>query len=201
MEQTIKEDSRLQNIKYLTHFVTRAFLLAILVPGIIIFVLLSAYLVDMAVQSNHNQLKKPLFGAYVIVSKSMIPTIKVNDGIIIKRVDHDQYKIGDIITFSSADVNFKGLTITHRVVDKSKKTEETSLYTTKGDHNNVKDPVGVETNSIYGRVMFKIPKIGYMKEFFSKPSNFLICILVPALILLLYDAIRMYKIMNKRNEI
>lgn len=196
----IAKHEKIQNIHYLSRFITRALLLAILIPGIFIFILLSCYLVDLAVNQNNNKLSKPLFGAYIIVSQSMIPTINVNDGIIIKRIDHDKYRIGDIITFSSADINYKGLTITHRVIDKSKQTNNNSLYMTKGDHNKVRDPVGVETDSIYGRVMFRIPKIGYLKTFFSKPSNFFICILIPSIILLLFDGFKMRKIIHKRNE-
>ena len=106
---------------------------------------------------------------YISRKNGKYSTIMINDAIVIKRVDNDKYKIGDIITFISSDSNYKGLTITHRVVDKLAVGEKNSIYTTKGDNNRVIDPATVSTRDIYGKVLFKIPKIGYMQDFFSKP--------------------------------
>ena len=86
-----------KNILYFCRIVTRSFFIGILcfmlIPGFLFFV----YMGDLLLFSNNNQMKNPLFGAYVIVSPSMVPTISVNDGIVIKRVDNDKYKVGDTI--------------------------------------------------------------------------------------------------------
>ena len=137
---------------------------------------------------------------YVIVSPSMVPTIMINDAIVIKRVDNDKYKIGDIITFVSSDSNYKGLTITHRVVDKLGVSDKNSIYTTKGDNNQVIDPATVSTRDIYGKVLFKIPKIGYIQDFFAKPINYFICLVIPAIIFVLYDSCRIIYVVLKRKK-
>lgn len=194
--QVKKNNIKLQNAKYLISFITKAFLISILCFIVLVGFFVSIYFVDLLVNAKDN--KSPLFNAFVIVSPSMTPMINVNDAIVIKRVDDDKYNIGDIISFASSDANYRGLTVTHRVIDKEKISLGQSLYTTKGDNNSIEDPTKVATNSIYGRVLFKIPKIGYIQDFLSKPSNFFLCILIPALIFVLYDLGRIFIMMRKR---
>ena len=143
-------------------------------------------------------MKNPLFGAYVIVSPSMVPTISVNDGIVIKRVDNDQYDVGDIITFVSNDANYKGLLVTHRIVHKKSITKNESIYTTKGDNNSLEDSAYVMTDAICGKVLFRIPKIGYVKDFFSKPIHYFLCLLIPAFIFVFYDIHRIISLFKKK---
>ena len=159
--------------QYLTHFVIKSFLISVLIfmlfiTGIIIF-----YLFDLFINVNKSEYKAPLFSTYTIVSPSMVPTINVNDAIVVKRIDHDRYRIGDIITFSSSDVNYTGLTITHRIVNKQDFTKGESIYTTKGDANEVVDPSKVTTKSIYGKVLFKIPNIGLLSKMGSNSYIYL----------------------------
>ena len=197
-------EGRLENpfdkIKYLSHFIVRAFLLAILCFIAVLGFVFCLYFGDILINSNNPNYKSPLFNGYVIVSQSMVPTININDAIIVKRVDHDKYKVGDIISFSSSDTYYKGLTVTHRVINKENVNKDSSIYTTKGDNNPVADYASVATNQIYGKVLFVIPKIGYVHSFLSKPSNFLYCFLIPIGIVILYDTIKITVLMSKRRE-
>ena len=165
-----------------------------LIPGFLFFI----YMGDLLLFSNNNQMKNPLFGAYVIVSPSMVPTISVNDGIVIKRVDNDQYDVGDIITFVSNDANYKGLLVTHRIVHKKSISKNESIYTTKGDNNSLEDSAYVMTDAICGKVLFRIPKIGYVKDFFSKPIHYFLCLLIPAFIFVFYDIHRIISLFKKK---
>lgn len=188
----------LRVISYVTHFVTRAFLISILCFMIIFGIIITCYIGDLLITSNSDNIKTPLFSTYVIVSPSMVPTIKINDAIVVQRVDDDNYNIGDIITFASNDINYKDLMVTHRIVDKENISYKQSLYTTKGDNNVREDSTSVQTGAIKGRVLFKIPKVGYIKEFFSKPINYFICLLVPAFIFIIYDIGRIFTMMYKK---
>ena len=185
-------------VSYITRFVTRAFLISILCFMILFSVVITCYLGDLLINSKSGKPKNPLFSTYVIVSPSMVPTIKINDAIVIKRVDNDGYKIGDIITFTSSDINYKNLMVTHRIVNKENISYKNSVYTTKGDNNLRVDPSSVQTNAIHGRVLFKIPKVGYIKDFFSKPINYFLCLLIPAIIFILYDVLRIFIMMYKK---
>lgn len=199
MRKTNKKlNHRIYVISYLSHFVTRAFLISILCFMVIFSLIVVVYVGDLLVNSKSGNNKNPLFSTYVIVSPSMVPTIMINDAIVIKRVDNDSYNIGDIITFASNDINYKGLMVTHRIVKKENLSYKSSIYTTKGDNNLRIDPTSVQTDSIRGRVLFKIPKVGYIKEFFSKPINYFLCLLVPAVIFILYDIGRIFIIIYRR---
>jgi len=197
--RTRKKQTKLKQINYLTRFVFRAFLIAILCLLVGFGVVLAIYLGDLVLNSN-NPNKKPLFSTYVVLTPSMVPTINVNDAIIVKRVDKDNYKVGDIITFNSNEENYEGLAITHRVVEKQEINDNTSVYTTKGDNNKIIDPTSVKTDSIYGKVLFKIPKVGYIQKFFSSPINYLLCLLVPATIFISYNISKITILMKKRRK-
>ena len=194
-------NSFIKNTGYLSKIVVKAFLIAILCVVGVSALVLSCYYVDLLVNVKNGKESNPLFGAYVIVSPSMVPTINVNDAIVIKRIDNDKYNVGDIISFNSTDIRYSGLTVTHRIVEKKSNGNNNSIYTTKGDNNPVIDSAAVKTDAIYGKVLFKIPKLGVFQSFISKPSNFLLCILFPALIVLIYDGFRIYQSMSKRVEI
>jgi len=128
----------------------------------------------------------------------MVPTINVGDGIVIKRSSNDELKIGDIITFSSKDIRYSGLTVTHRIVKKQKTKTGDFVYRTKGDHNNMEDPSSVSFDNIYGKVIFKIPKIGYVQQFLSKPVNFILVFVGIISVVLVYDGIRIAIMMGKK---
>ena len=195
------KNQKFDKFVYLSNFITRAFLISILCLVLVFFILITVYLGDLLINSNSKQQKSPIFGTYIIVSPSMVPTIMINDAIIIKRVDNDKYNVGDIITFSSEDTDYKGLAVTHRIVNKKTVNLNNSVYTTKGDNNRVVDPSLVKTSSIYGKVLFRIPKIGYIKSFFSKPINYFVCLLIPSIIFICYDFGRIFLMINRSSEI
>ena len=191
--------SKIDNIKYLSHFVVKAFLIAILGLIILIALLCGAYFTDMVINLNNGNSSKPLFNGYIIVSQSMVPTINVNDGIVVKRVDDDNYKVGDIISYVTTDSRFEGSVVTHRIVNKENYTDYTSIYTTKGDNNASVDANSVFTSMINGKVLFRVPKIGYVYNFLNNPINF-ICCMVGAVILLIFGNItRTLKMLKKES--
>lgn len=189
----------LNSIKRFLYFSTHFILSSILVCLVFIVLVASFYFVDLLVNSNNG--KTPLFDTFVIVSPSMVPTIMINDAIIIKRVDNDQYNVGDIITFSSSDSNYRGFPITHRIVNKTVLSNGESLYTTKGDNNNLNDKMPVQTDDIYGKLLLKIPKFGYIKNFLSKPSNYFIGLLIPTLLIFIYEISRIVSVFSREKSI
>lgn len=204
IEQSIidnkKNHTPIETIKYILHFLTRSFLIAVLILFIVLIMCVILYFCDSLYNIKKGNNKTPLFGAYVIVSQSMIPTIKVNDAIVIKRADSNELEIGDIITFSSRSSSYFGLTVTHRIVGKQQSQSGDYVYRTKGDNNNSEDSTLVQNGDIYGKVILKIPKIGYIQKFVSTPSGFIISILIPTSFVVIYDVIRIILLLKKRKE-
>lgn len=190
-----KKKKLFDKLTYISHFVLRAFLIALLCLLLGFGVVVCIYLGDMLIKG-----KSPLFSTYVIVTPSMVPTIKIDDAIVVKREDNDNYKVGDIITFASNDINYKGVIVTHRIVDKQTIDKKMSVYTTKGDNNKIIDPVSVKTDAIYGKVLFKVPKVGRIQEFFSHPANYLYCLLIPAVIFIMYDVTKIFTTISKKKK-
>ena len=179
--------------QYLSYFVARAFLIAIFALLVILAIFLSIYFADLFLNVKSGNYKSPLFNGYVIVSQSMVPTININDAILVRRENNDQYKIGDIISFFSTEYDEEGIIVTHRIVQKNTYQSNSSTYTTKGDNNPVADRSGVPTSNIYGKVFLIIPKLGYVQAFLSQPLHFALCIIVPAGAVIFYDIFRIMK--------
>lgn len=189
--------NKISNITYLSHFVAKAFLVSIIGLIVLLALVFVIYFVDLIF--NEESSSKPLFNGYIIVSQSMVPTINVNDGIIVRRVDNDKYKVGDIISFVTNDYRFKGSVVTHRIVTKENDTVSSSIYTTKGDNNVSVDADSVYTSMINGKVLFRIPKIGYLYKFLSNPINFILCMLGAVIVLILGNISRTMKILNSED--
>ena len=187
-----------RKISYWTKIGLRSCLVAVFVILLSLFGILGVCFCDSLYNESKGKDITPLLNAYVIVTESMVPTIKVNDAIIISRVKNNSVKIGDVITFSSNDRYFDGLTVTHSVVGKELNESGNYTYRTKGDNNLVADTSLVNGNKIHGKVLFKIPKIGYVYNFISSPGGFILSIIFPVLLVIGYECYRIYMVIKQR---
>jgi len=90
-----------------------------------------------------------------IVSDSMKPSFERGDIVIIKNMS--SYYVGDIIAFKRSD----GIYV-HRII-----SEEDNTYRTMGDNTNAPDQWTVRMNNVLGRVIFVIPKLGWINLWLS----------------------------------
>lgn len=192
-------DNNFSKIKYLSFFVTRSFLLAIFILLSILLIIVGIYFGDMYFNVKNGTYSSPIFNGYVIVSKSMVPTININDAIVIKRDNNNKYDIGDIISFFSTEYDHNGIVVTHRVVDKTTSNGITS-YVTKGDNNPIADGDRVNVSNVYGKVMFVIPKLGYIHNFLVKPKNLALCLSIPVLIIFIYELLRIRNVIEIKKK-
>lgn len=195
--ENVEKMSLLEKIRYVFHFISKVLLYVVFLLIIFVFLIFVVYFFDRLYNLKTGVNKVPLFGAYVIVSPSMVPTIKVNDAIIVKRIVEDDLKKGDIITFSSTDSRYSGLTITHRIVGIQVSQNGTKLYRTKGDANNIDDSALLSYDDIYGKVILNIPKIGYLQSFLVSSYGWLVIIVAPCLGVIIYDIIKLFKVIMK----
>jgi len=188
-------------IAYFSHFICKSFLYAVFSLMLVLAVMFTVYYVDLLTNVKTGNSKFPIFGSYVILTQSMIPTINVNDAVLVKRSDLEEFDVGDIITFSSLDRAHTGMTITHRIVGKQHDKAGNSVFRTKGDNNFKEDDSYVPYNNIYGKVILRMPKLGYIQKFISKPLGLITSIFIPILLVILVDGFRLFIYYNKvRNE-
>ena len=189
--------TKLQIAYKIYHFVAKIFLYSILVILVLVAIAFILYFVDMQINAKKGVNKQPLFGAYIIISPSMVPTINVYDAIVIKRAEPDELEVGDIITFLSSDPRYSGLTITHRIVGVEKSKTGDLYFRTKGDNNNTEDSSLVKGEDVYGKVMLRIPKIGYIQSVLTSAVGWVILIVIPCLGVVIYDIIKVFKSIGK----
>ena len=113
------------------------------------------------------------FKSYVILSDSMKPAMDPGDVIFIKKINVDNLKAGDIITFQKEE-----FIATHRII----KFEDKSIIT-QGDNNNLADDPLTKENVI-GKYMFKVPKIGYFYSFVGSPIGILVISIIIVIIII-----------------
>ena len=185
----------LEEIKWLFNYMISIVMYSTLIMLIGVGILLVLYYADYKFKTKN--LETPLYGAYVIVSGSMEPLIKIKDAVLIKRVDEeDDVKRGDVVTYRSMDPTYYGILVTHRVVD-IKEENDKKIYITKGDHNETVDRSPINFGQITGKVVMRIPKIGYLKYFLVTSYGWILAVVIPSLAVISYDIYKLFKnIMN-----
>ena len=119
------------------------------------------------------------FAPMKVLSGSMEPGIKVGDLIIAKKTDPSNVKEGDVVTFKMNSV----VNVTHRVVEVFNNDNNIS-FKTKGDANNIADDTLVQGDNLVGKLVFRIPKLGYFIDWVTTPLGFGILFILPVIILL-----------------
>ena len=113
--------------------------------------------------------KTHIFGIYMfnIVSESMEPTLYKNDVVFVQKCDISELKKGDIITFEQ-----EGRVISHRIINITKE-KNVIKFETKGDNNEIPDPDKVPEGQVYGKVLYKIGKIGQAVSYIQNVRGFI----------------------------
>lgn len=181
-------------VKRVYHFIMSVILYSIFTLLIIVFIMVGAYFIDQYVSAKSGSVKAPLFGAYVIISPSMVPNINVLDAVVTMRTDADKLKKNDVITFISNDPSHSGITITHRIVGIKETSDGSYAYRTKGDNNNVEDKTLVSYDDVIGKVIFRIPYIGYLQQFLTTKFGWILVIVVPSLFIIISDIVKVFKV-------
>ena len=112
-----------------------------------IFVTVCVAILVLVVVTNRD---RAIFGYYfrIVITGSMEPTINVNSLNVIKKVDIEDIKKGDIICFKSTS------DIIHRVIEIVKLDTGEIILHTKGDANDKPDCVEVNKKMLRGKVVY-----------------------------------------------
>lgn len=159
--------------------------------------------VDKKIALKNGISRSPLFGAYVIISNSMVPHINVYDAVVTVRVDENKIHVDDIITFISKEIKTAGTPITHRVIGivyEDDKKEKIIGYRTKGDHNNTADFALIAPDEVIGKVFLRIPMLGYLQTIMTKPIGWLFIIVIPCILIIASDVLKLLKSSNQKEE-
>lgn len=117
----------------------------------------------------------------VVLSGSMEPVFGVEDLILIKEVDNEKLKKGDIIAFIHGEV-----AVTHRINDVVYE-EDNIRYITKGDANNAIDHLKVRPEQVQGLYFKHYDRLGGVLMFMQSPVGIFLFIVMPIIIFMAYD--------------
>ena len=143
---------------------------------------------------------RSLFGFrfYIVKSDSMSPSennkdmevhFSAGDLIIVKEVENNlTLKADDIISFISKNPDTQGEVITH-MIREVKTTEDGTVlgYVTFGTNTGKNDEALVEPENVIAKYSGQVPKVGYFLSFLKSVPGYIVCILVPFLILIGYN--------------
>lgn len=145
-----------------------------------------------------------LFGyaPMIVLTDSMAGNNEDNFGggdlIFVKTVKAEDVKKGDVISFFDPAGNGTSIT-SHRVVEIINEDGKIS-FITKGDNNNTEDKLPVPAENLAGVYTgFKIAGAGSVAMFMQTPWGLIICVIVPIILLIGWDAVRRARY-NKKHE-
>lgn len=172
---------------------------AIFVLLMIIIALILIYVIRVKTLTQQNRLGEIKVNFYTILTQSMYPTIEAGDIVITYKNEDKIYNEGDIITFVSTSSATNGITITHKVIEVSMLNGE-YYYRTKGDNNSTADSALVKDSNVIGRVVFRIPKAGYLQQFLVTRTGWIVLIVLPSLGIIIYDILKVLKIASNKSK-
>ena len=147
--------------------------------------------------NTFNRNDRNLFGFrfYVVLSDSMSKTdFDAGDLVLIKEVDPTTLQEGDIIAYQSQNSENYGQTVTHKIRAKTTDANGNPGFVTYGTTTGVDDETVVTYPFILGKYQFALPKVGTFFQFLKTPQGYIVCILIPFLLLIIYQGLNCVKI-------
>ena len=132
-------------------------------------------------------------------NKDMDVHFNAGDIVIIKNVDDPRaLQAGNVIAFMSTNSVSYGETVTH-MIREVKKTEDGKVlgYVTYGTNTGTDDEALVEPEYVLGAYSGKLPGVGNFFAFVKSTPGYIVCILVPFLLLILYNGVNVIRLFRK----
>lgn len=167
----VEREGKMQKIKKAISIIVVLILIPILLMSIVILV--DSY--------THPNEVPSFFGwkPFIVLSGSMETQISAGDIVVVKEIDTNELKKGDIIAFKDGNI-----VITHRI-DEVTEIDGKTQYITKGDNNNTQDIGYVLPEQVEGVFKFKIARLGNIAMFIQTPLGMIVCLSIPIIIIIL----------------
>lgn len=170
-------------------------LVVALAAGMMVFTIVSV--------STFDRADRNFFGykAFIVLSDSMSKTdFNAGDLVLIKEADPSTLQEGDIIAYSSQSTENYGETITHKIRRRTTDANGQPGFITYGTTTDTDDETIVTYPYILGKYSSHIPKIGAFFQFLKTTPGYIICILIPFLLLILMEGIRCIRLFRTYKE-
>ncbi|MGN0492547.1 MAG: signal peptidase I [Acutalibacteraceae bacterium] len=170
-------------------------LMVILAVCMMIFTIVSVNTFDRSDRS--------LFGykAFIVLSDSMSKTdFSAGDLVLTKEVDPSTLKEGDIIAYSSQNAENYGETVTHKIRKLTTDANGEAGFITYGTTTDTDDELVVTYPYVLGKYKTHIPKIGSFFMFLKTTPGYIVCILIPFLLLILIQGLNCIRLFRRYKQ-
>ena len=150
--------------------------------------------------STFDRADRNLFGykAFIVLSDSMSKTdFNAGDLVLVKEVDPSTLKEGDIIAYTSQNTSNYGETVTHKIRKLTTDANGEPGFVTYGTTTNTDDETVVTYPYVLGKYSSHIPKVGAFFQFLKSTPGYIVCVLIPFLLLILLEGVRCIRLFRK----
>ena len=143
---------------------------------------------------------RSLFGykAFIVLSDSMSKTdFSAGDLVLAKEVDPSALKEGDIISYTSQNSENYGQIVTHKIRRLTTAENGEPGFVTYGTSTDTDDENIVTYPYVVGKYSGSIPKIGAFFNFLKTTPGYIICILMPFMLLIIIEGIHCVKLFRQ----
>jgi signal peptidase len=128
--------------------------------------------------------------SFTMRSGSMTPTLEVGDVVVTEPIAPLAARVGEIVTFR--DPEGSGRLFSHRV-QSVQPGGDVVHFVTRGDANTATERWSVPADGTVGRVLYRVPKIGYALVWAATPPGRIALIAIPALLLCWTALLRIWR--------
>ena len=143
---------------------------------------------------------RSLFGfkAFIVLSDSMSKTdFDAGDLVLVKEVDPSTLKEGDIIAYTSQNTSNYGETVTHKIRKLTTDANGEPGFITYGTTTDTDDETVVTYPYVLGKYKTNIPKVGRFFMFLKTTPGYIVCILIPFLLLILIQGLNCIRLFRR----
>lgn len=143
---------------------------------------------------------RSVFGykAFIVLSDSMSKTdFSAGDLVLVKEVDPSTLGEGDIIAYTSQNASNYGETVTHKIRKLTTDANGNPGFVTYGTTTDTDDETVVTYPYVLGKYQSHIPKVGAFFQFLKTTPGYIICILIPFLVIILIQGFNSIKLFRR----
>lgn len=127
---------------------------------------------------------------FIVQSDSMSATdFSAGDIVFIKEINPATLKEGDIIAYISQNTSNYGETVTHKIRSLTTNENGDAGFVTYGTTTNTDDETVVTYPYVLGKYTGRLPNVGTFFSFLKTTPGYIVCILVPFLLLIGYNGL------------
>ena len=155
-----------------------------------------AVLIVLSVVSKKTGKQMLSYSMLWVLTDSMEPTIKEQSYILVKKVDVNTLKEGDVITFKSHDSTINGELNTHRIYQI---VEEGKEFITKGDNCVAPDEAHVYASDIEYKYVCSLSILTFFGRIYSTKAGLILTVSIILIFILIYSTLTINSLKKETN--